>query len=91
MKTPTHDAALAALSEVLALSPGEYRIGQLMALMGDFGQDEYGFPLAELEDDQLLALLTERVREYRARLADPSPVNPASPLADSKPLLTETP
>ena len=56
MKTAVHADLLAALSDILDLTP-DMRLGQLVALMGDFGQMEYEYPLAELEDDQLLAVL----------------------------------
>jgi hypothetical protein len=89
MKTANHDAILSALSELLSLSPGEYRIGQLLALMGDFGQMEYGYPLAELEDDQLLSLLNQRIRDCRKYQSDASPGKTVSFQTGSNPLLSE--
>jgi hypothetical protein len=83
MMPPIQREALAVLSEVCDLSP-EVRLGQLMAMLGELGDDHTGHGLWDIEDDELLAVLKHHREELRARL--PSP--PASVPAAQKPRST---
>jgi hypothetical protein len=58
--------ALAALAEVLALSP-DVRIGQLLAHLGLLGEAHLGKGLGYIEDDELLAILYRHRAELEAR------------------------
>ncbi len=84
MKTAVHAESLAALSDILDLTP-DMRLGQLVALMGDFGQMDYEYPLAELEDDRMLAVLLN----YRANLIAHGLTPTRQPHSESLPLLME--
>lgn len=66
MKTPEHRDVIAVLSEILDLMP-EMRVGQLIALLGDFGHIEFGYRLGDLEDEQLLILLERQLEHLRNR------------------------
>lgn len=83
MKTAVQRDVLTVLSDVLDLLP-DMRVGQLIALLGDFGQMEFDYHLADLEDDQLLVVL-ERHRADLFRTGRTLP----NGAADSTPLLTE--
>jgi hypothetical protein len=52
--------ALATLSQLCELSEessDDIRLGQLVAWLGDLGMNEFGRRLADLEDDELLAVM----------------------------------
>ena len=84
MKTDTQRDVLAVLSDVLDLWPN-MRVGQLIALVGDFGQMEFQYHLADLEDEQLLTVLERQ----RADLLDTGRTLPDR-AEESRPLLTES-
>jgi hypothetical protein len=70
--TDSQREALTVLAEVLALSPEDIRIGQVMAWLGYRGEGEVGRSLWDIEDDELLKLLCQHREELRARLEDPA-------------------
>jgi hypothetical protein len=55
------------LAEVWALSP-DVRLGQLMAHLGFLGEAHVGKGLGDIEDDELIAVLSRHRSELRARL-----------------------
>ncbi len=85
MKTLAQQDLMAVLSDVLDLYP-DIRLGQLIAFMGDLGQIEFEYRLADLEDEQLLLVL----ERYRSDLLGTGRTLPARAM-DSTPLLTESP
>ncbi len=65
--TATHQQEiLSLLAEIWALSP-DVRLGQLMAHLGFLGEDRTGRTLWEIDDDELLAVLTQHRNELLAR------------------------
>ena len=78
--------ALAVLAEVCDLSP-DVRVGQLMAMLGELGNDQTGHGLWDLEDDELLAVLKHHREELRARLLEPTAPTSVGPVnSDSQPV-----
>jgi hypothetical protein len=65
--TEVQQEALAALSEVWALSP-DIRLGQLMAHLGFLGEAHLGKGLGYIDDDELLAIMYRHKAELMARL-----------------------
>lgn len=66
--------ALATLSQLCELSDessDEIRLGQLVAWLGDLGMDEFGRRLADLEDDELLAVMYRHRDNLLRRLSEP--------------------
>jgi hypothetical protein len=69
MIPPTQREALAVLAEVVDLSP-DIRLGQLFAHLGFLGEDQTGRSLANIDDEQLLAVLYHHRGELAARQAN---------------------
>lgn len=61
--------ALAVLAEICELSE-DIRLGQLVAWLGDVGEMETGRKLADIDDDQLFALMYHRRMNLIARLPE---------------------
>ena len=59
--------ALAALADVWALSP-DIRLGQLFAHLGFLGEAHLGRGLGDIDDDELMAILSRHRAELIARL-----------------------
>ena len=57
---------LTLLAEVWALA-SDVRLGQLMAHLGFLGEDRTGWTLWDIDDDELLAVLTQHRDELLAR------------------------
>jgi hypothetical protein len=68
MITPTQRESLAVLAELVDLSP-DIRLGQLFAHLGFLGEDQTGRSLANIDDEQLLAVLYHHREELTARQA----------------------
>jgi hypothetical protein len=60
--------ALTALAEMCGLAP-EIRLGQLLAHLGFMGESHLGRGLAEMDDDELVAIMYRHRAELAARLA----------------------
>ncbi|HYV37893.1 MAG TPA: hypothetical protein VE988_19565 [Gemmataceae bacterium] len=69
MIPPTQREALAVLAEVVGLSP-DIRLGQLFAHLGFLGEDQTGRSLGNIDDEELLAVLTHHRGELAARLTN---------------------
>jgi hypothetical protein len=54
------------IEELRALAP-DLRLGQLMAILGELGEDETGRGLWDLEDDQLAAAMDRFANDLRRR------------------------
>lgn len=65
---PTQREAFAVLAEIADLSP-DVRLGQLFAHLGLLGEDQTGRTLANIDDEQLLAILYHHRGELVARTA----------------------
>jgi hypothetical protein len=77
MTADTQREALRALAEVWALAPN-VRLGQLMAFLGFLGEDQFDKRLADIEDDEMMAILYRHKADLIARAASqPSAVPPA--------------
>lgn len=76
--------ALAVLQEVWALSP-EVRLGQLMSHLGFLAEAHLGKGLADIEDDELIAILYRHRLELIDRLQGNSPqnINSSNPVSIS--------
>jgi hypothetical protein len=90
MIAPTQREALAVLAEVVELSD-DVRLGQLFAHLGFLGEDQTGRSLANIDDEQLLAVLYHHRGELAARQANaPNPalqsVGPATSVRGSSEL-----
>jgi hypothetical protein len=68
----------AALAETLALAP-DIRFGQLIAHLGDLGEDYLERNLGDLEDDELLAILYRHRAELRAHAQPDQFESPPAP------------
>ena len=66
MTADVRQEALAALAELAALAP-DVRLGQLMAQVGFLGDDQVGRSLWDIEDEELLAVLSRHRSELAAR------------------------
>jgi hypothetical protein len=66
MSPDLQQAMFAALAETLALAP-DSRFGQMIAHLGDLGEDYLERNLGDLEDDELLAILYRHRAELLAR------------------------
>ena len=66
MIPPTQREALDVLVEVCEMSP-DVRLGQLLAHLGFLGEDQTGRSLADIDDEQLLAVLYHHRSELAAR------------------------
>lgn len=65
MIQPIHEEAVKTLRELLELHSG-VRIGQLFAWLGVLAEDQFGRSLADVDDDQMLAVM----RRHREELAN---------------------
>jgi hypothetical protein len=65
---------LAVLGEVWALSP-DVRLGQLMAHLGFLGEAHLERGLGDIEDDQLLEIISRHQAELLARSHDAATVH----------------
>ena len=66
MTANTQRELLSLLTEVWALSP-DVRLGQLMAHLGFLGEDQTGRTLWDIDDEELLSVLTQHRGELLAR------------------------
>ena len=66
MTATTQREILALLAEAWALAP-DVRLGQLMAHLGFLGEDRTGRTLWDIDDDELLAVLTQHRCDLLAR------------------------
>ena len=64
--TETLSPLLRRVDELRALAP-DLRLGQLMAILGELGEDETGRGLWDLEDDQLAAAMERFADDLRRR------------------------
>jgi hypothetical protein len=75
----THDIqleALSAIAELCNLAP-DIRLGQLLAHLGFLGESHLGRGLADMDDDELLAIIYRHRSELAARMkGGMSPVLP---------------
>lgn len=69
MITENQREALAVLTELCKLSD-DIRLGQLIAWLGDMGEIESGHKLADIDDDQLLAVMHQHRANLLARLPE---------------------
>jgi hypothetical protein len=60
------------LAELLELAP-DVRLGQLMDFLGFLGEDQVGRRLADIDDDQLLAVMQRHRSDLHARKEDAEP------------------
>ena len=67
MNSDLQRAAIAMLAEVWALSP-DVRLGQLLAHLGFLGEDRFERGLGDIEDDELMSVLSGHRVELLARL-----------------------
>jgi len=67
--TATLSPLLQRLEELRAMCP-DLRLGQLMAILGELGEDETGRGLWDLEDDQLAAAMERFANDLRRRTAE---------------------
>lgn len=72
MISSVQQALLDRLAEACELSE-DIRLGQLLDLLGFLGQDSTGSSLAEIEDDQLLAVVERHCHDLRRRVAAAEP------------------
>ena len=80
MIPPIQREALAVLNEVCDLSP-DVRLGQLLAMLGELGDDQTGHGLWEIEDDELLAVLKRHRTELQDRLPNAPPTVEPAPMS----------
>jgi len=76
MKTITTSEAIQMLPELLELSEG-VRLGQLFAMIGFLGEDEFGMSLWDIEDEDLLSALKKLRRDLLNRVDVPAPARVA--------------
>jgi hypothetical protein len=69
MISATQREALTVLAELCELSE-DIRIGQLVAWLGDVGEMETGRKLADIDDDQLVAVMYQHRANLVARLPE---------------------
>ncbi len=81
MTSDVQREALTLLTEVWALSP-DARLGQLLAHLGFLGEAHVGRGLGDIEDDELMAILTRHKSELEARLQG-SPTTGLPPVGSS--------
>jgi hypothetical protein len=67
MNASSQHEALAMLAEVWSLSP-DVRLGQLCAHLGFLGEDRFGRGLWDIDDDELMSILSLHKGELLARL-----------------------
>ena len=67
MNSELQQAAISTLAEVWALSP-DVRLGQLFAHLGFLGEDRFEHGLGDMEDDELMIVLSLHRAELLARL-----------------------
>lgn len=67
--TDTLSPLLRRVDELRALAP-DLRLGQLMAILGELGEDETGRGLWDLEDDQLAAAMERFANDLRRRASE---------------------
>ena len=67
MTTDVQRAAITMLAEVWALS-SDVRLGQLFAHLGFLGEDRFERGLGDIEDDELMSVLSLHRDELLARL-----------------------
>ncbi len=71
MKT-SQSEAVQMLPELLELSEG-VRLGQLFAMIGFLGEDEFGMNLWDIEDEDLLSAFKKLRRDLLNRIELPAP------------------
>jgi hypothetical protein len=64
--TETLSPLLRRVDELRALAP-DLRLGQLMAILGELGEDETGRGLWDLDDDELAAAMERFANDLRRR------------------------
>jgi hypothetical protein len=67
MTSELHQETLAVLSELRSLAP-DVRLGQLFDFLGFLGEIHVGRKLADIEDDELLAVMYRHRAELLARI-----------------------
>lgn len=67
MTSELHQETLAVLSEIRSFAP-EVRLGQLFDFLGFLGEIHVGHKLADIEDDELLAVMYRHRAELLARI-----------------------
>jgi len=80
MTATTQQEILNLLAEVWALAP-DVRLGQLMAHLGFLGEDRTGRTLRDIDDEELLAVLTRHRDELLARTSQLPGVGAALPVS----------
>ena len=93
MTPETQREAISVLGELCGLAP-EIRLGQLLSHLSFLGESHIGRGLADLEDDELIAIMYRHRAELRARLkgvADPvlPPLSDQTSVSGSSILTTE--
>jgi hypothetical protein len=71
MSHSTKIEALAVLADLCEQSP-DIRLGQLLAHLGFLGEDRVGQSLWNIEDEQLLNVMRQHVKELASRTASSS-------------------
>lgn len=72
MISTTQSESLAVLTELCDLSP-DIRFGQLLAHLGFLGEDEFGRPLLDIDDEQFLSVLYRHRAELVTRSSTATP------------------